>query len=79
MTAPTDWNWDPMPPVDGWFAVYICWDPAEGAFAEVVWATKGQVPWPDNGGMTMDGSGHAGPFETKEAARAWADAHDPDH
>jgi hypothetical protein len=77
MTQPTEWCWDPMPAVDGWFAVIRCWEVEEGMFADVVWAKAGKVDWPHDGGMTSDGSGHAGPFATKAEACDWADAHDP--
>ena len=77
-SVPADWCWDPMPAVDGWFAVLRCYDYEEGAFPGVVWANGGKVEWPDNRGMTIDGSCHAGPFPTKAEARNWADAHDPD-
>lgn len=78
MTEPTDWCWDPMPAVDGWFAVILCWEPEEGMFADVVWADAGEVAWPANSGMAVDGSGHAGPFPTEAEAKAWADSHDPE-
>jgi hypothetical protein len=73
---PKEWCWDPMPAVDDWFAVIRCWEVEEGMFAGVVWADKGVVR--EDGGMTSDGSGHAGPFATKAEAQAWADAHDPE-
>ena len=76
--APTDWCWDPMPAVDGWFAVIRCWEPEEGMFPGAVWATNGQVESSDNGGMTTDGSGHAGPFSTKAEALSWGYDHDPE-
>lgn len=78
MTNPSDWCWDPMPAVDGWFAVIRCWAPEEGMSPDVVWADKGKVLYPHNGGMTTDGSGHAGPFPTETKAREWAQAHDPE-
>jgi hypothetical protein len=76
--APTDWCWDPMPKVDGWFAVVVGWEPEEGVFAKVVYANAGRVEWPGSSGMTCDGSGYAGPFATRAEAQAWADAHDPE-
>ena len=77
-TPPIDWCWDPMPAVDGWFAVIIGWEPEEGLFTNAVYAKAGKVEWPESSGMTYDGSGHAGPFATKAEAQAWADAHDPE-
>ena len=77
-SAPQDWCWDPMPPVDGWFAVIRYWDAAEGQFPGVAWATSGKIAWPDDGGLALDGSGHAGPFATKSEAIKWAEAHDPE-
>ncbi len=67
-----------MPAVDGWFAVIRCWEPEEGMFPDAVWASKGKVAEAHDGGLTLDGSGHAGPFPTEAAARAWAEAHDPE-
>jgi hypothetical protein len=78
VSAPQNWCWDPMPPVDGWFAVIRCYEVEEGMFPGVAWATAGKVEWPDDGGMTLDGSGHAGPFATKAEALEWAEAHDPE-
>ena len=78
MTHPTDWCWDPMPAVNGWFAVIRCWDPAEGMFPGAAWATGGKVLPPANNGMATDGSGHAGPFPTEARARKWAYDHDPE-
>jgi len=77
-STPQDWCWDPMPPVDGWFAVIRYWDAAEGQFPDVAWATAGKIAWPDNGGLALDGSGHSGPFATKAEALEWAEAHDPE-
>jgi hypothetical protein len=77
-TIATNWTFDPMPAVDGWFAVIKSWDPVEGMFADVVYANHGIVPWPFDGGMGVRGEGHAGPFATQEEAIAWADAHDPE-
>ena len=77
-TQPSDWCWDPMPAVDGWFAVIRCWEPEEGMFPDAVWADKGKVAYPHDGGLTTDGSGYAGPFPTEAAAREWAEAHDPE-
>jgi len=77
-TQPSDWCWDPMPAVDGWFAVIRCWEPEEGMFPDAAWADNGKVAYPHDGGMTTDGSGHAGPFPTEAAAREWAEAHDPE-
>jgi hypothetical protein len=76
--AMTDWCWDPMPAVDGWFAVIRCWDSREGMFPDAVWVTAGKVDRAENNGMASDGSGHAGPFETKAEALQWAEAHDPE-
>ena len=76
--TPDDWCWDPMPDVDGWFAVIRSWDPEEGVFPGVAWATAGKIEWPDSNGVSLDGSGHAGPFPTKAEALAWAEAHDPE-
>ncbi len=78
MSSPTEWCWDPLPAVDGWFAVIRCWEIEEGMFPAVAWATAGKVAWPHSNGMTTDGSGHAGPFPTRAEAQAWADAHDPE-
>lgn len=79
MTVPDEWTYEPMPPIDGWFAVIRCWEIEEGMFPDAVWATAGKVAWPENGGIADDGqTGHAGPFPTKEMATAWAYAHDPE-
>ena len=76
--TPSEWCWDPMPKLTGWFAVVHGWGPEEGWFAGVVHAINGCVAWPDNHGMSTDGSGHAGPFATRAEAQAWADAHHPE-
>lgn len=77
--APTDWCYERMPPVTGWFAVLRCWDPEEGIFPGTAYATEGRVEWPDSSGILPDGSsGHAGPFATQEEAKKWAHDHDPD-
>jgi hypothetical protein len=83
--TPTDWCLDPMPAVDGWFAVIRCWEPEEGMSAQwcqrqptAVQVTGGTVDWPDGNGMTIDASCHAGPFPTQIAALAWAYSHNPE-
>ena len=78
MTHPTDWCWDPMPAVDGWFAVVRCWDLDEGMFPDAVWVEGGKVGPHDSGGMMADGSQHAGPFATKAEALKWGCDHDPE-
>lgn len=72
MSTPQDWCWEPMPPIDGWFAVIRCWELAEGMWPGAAWATAGKIEWPDNNGLAFDGSGHAGPFATKSKALEWA-------
>jgi hypothetical protein len=78
--TPTDWCWDPMPPVTGWFAVIRGWEPEEGMFPAAAWVEAGEIRLPPGrwvSGMALNGSsGHAGPFASEADARAWARAHD---
>ncbi len=76
--APTDWCWDPLPAISGWFAVIRGWEPEEGMFPGAAWVEAGQVQPPWDNGVTRDGSGHAGPFATEAEALAWAKTHDPE-
>lgn len=76
--GPTDWCWDPMPAVDGWFAVIKCYEVEEGMFPAAVWVKGGKWAEADDGGMTTDGSGHAGPFAARKEAEDWGYAHDPE-
>lgn len=78
-SAPTEWCYEPMPPVTGWFAVQMCYEVEEGVFPGAAYVVEGKVDWPESRGMAKNGcTGHAGPFETEEEARAWAYAHDPE-
>ena len=76
--APTDWCWDPLPAISGWFAVIRGWEPEEGMFPGAAWVEAGQVRPPHDNGVARDGSGHAGPFATEAEALEWAEAHDPE-
>jgi hypothetical protein len=77
--APTDWCYERMPPVTGWFAVLRCYDSEEGIFPSTAYFTDGAVEWPETRSIAADGSsGHAGPFGSEQEAREWAYAHDPD-
>ena len=73
MNAPTEFEWaTPNTGPAGWYATVHCWEPEEGMF-------PGAHRW-DGKKWEWDGPivAHAGPFATKEEAKAWADAHDPE-
>lgn len=67
-----DWKvGDPI--VAGWYATLTCWDPVEGFFPGCNhWSG---TEWRDRCGPVV---AHSGPHATAEAAREWADLHDPD-
>jgi hypothetical protein len=56
----------------GWYATLHCWDADEGLFPDAHFWDGNEWDW--NGPITS----HAGPFESEDATKAWADEHDPE-
>lgn len=74
MNTPTDWTWYEEPPGLGWYAILECWEPEEGMFPGATLVQSLPLAGSHASGLVA----HAGPFPTREAAEAWAQAHDPD-
>ena len=72
MSEPTEWCWGSLPGnAAGWYAVVMCYDPAEGMFPDCVMTP---ASWSTDRAIV----GHAGPFPTEPDALRWAEAHDPE-
>ena len=67
--TPANWCWDPMPSISGWFAVIRCTE--AGLRSGAAWVQDGKA-W-SSGGRAV--AAHAGPFQTRDQAHAWAEAH----